>query len=259
MQLQESVRHTQKVADENSVEQIVRSISLEIFDGHYKLGAKIAPIRQLAEHYGVTVATIQRAIARLEGLGLVKARHGSGTRVSERLNIASAPLWFATHIRDPESAPAMLDDFLDLFVAIAVPLYIQVRHILRAAHGQEFLDHILELERRMEARAHSVDEVVETLAALQHLYATYAKRRSYGALIALFEQFFLKDPQLRFALYGEPGLCLYRQRYVRELLQSDITDDAVQRQLSHWAKEQVLDVSTRFRRAIVRPPTVATH
>ncbi|MCC6579410.1 MAG: GntR family transcriptional regulator [Phycisphaeraceae bacterium] len=62
-------------------EVLFQQLRAAIETGSLTAGQKIAPLRELAMRYGVSPATARTAVARLEGLNLVRRRHGSGTYV----------------------------------------------------------------------------------------------------------------------------------------------------------------------------------
>src|SRR5262245_14872890 len=68
-------------SDLTIVGQIRAQLTLFIADGRLEPGAKLPPVRALADALDVTVNTVRAAYARLEDDGLVVTRHGVGTIV----------------------------------------------------------------------------------------------------------------------------------------------------------------------------------
>ncbi len=56
----------------------------QILRGTYPPGSRIPPVKELAERFGICVATVQKALDRLESQAFIVRRHGSGTFVRER-------------------------------------------------------------------------------------------------------------------------------------------------------------------------------
>ncbi|MBX6353089.1 MAG: FadR family transcriptional regulator [Thermoflavifilum sp.] len=52
-----------------------------IEDGVFRSGDRLPPLRELAERFGVSRATVREALSILRGQGLVEFRHGDGTYV----------------------------------------------------------------------------------------------------------------------------------------------------------------------------------
>lgn len=58
--------------------------------GDLRSGARLAPLRELAEHYGVTTSKAQRVVQRLAREGLVVGRRGDGVYVAEGVATSGA-------------------------------------------------------------------------------------------------------------------------------------------------------------------------
>ncbi|MBN8284320.1 winged helix-turn-helix domain-containing protein, partial [Zoogloea sp.] len=66
------------------VDQIVTAIRTRIDDRILRPGARLPPIRQFAEQYGVSRFTVVEAYDRLVALGHLQSRRGSGFYVANR-------------------------------------------------------------------------------------------------------------------------------------------------------------------------------
>jgi len=79
--------------DLQAAEQVVRHIATLIDAGRLRPGDQLPPERQLAEDVGVSRPTVRSGLQSLAGMGLVEARHGSGTYVtSGPPRLAAEPL-----------------------------------------------------------------------------------------------------------------------------------------------------------------------
>ena len=67
--------------------QVVDSLRREIDDGTLRPGAKLAPHKEMAANFGVSVGTVKRALGELQGAGLVISRQGQGTFVRTRRSL----------------------------------------------------------------------------------------------------------------------------------------------------------------------------
>ena len=63
--------------------QIMDKIRAAIVSGELQPGEKVAPVRELAEEFGVNPNTMQRALAELEREGLMKTERTSGRFVTK--------------------------------------------------------------------------------------------------------------------------------------------------------------------------------
>jgi GntR family transcriptional regulator, transcriptional repressor for pyruvate dehydrogenase complex len=64
-------------------EQIAASIADAILDGAFPPGSTLPPERELAEQLGVNRTSLRQGLARLQQMGLIEARHGSGNVVRD--------------------------------------------------------------------------------------------------------------------------------------------------------------------------------
>ena len=74
--------------------QIAELISREISAGILMDGQSLAPERQLAHNYGVTVTTLRKSLAHLTDLGLLIRKQGSGNYINKNENAASIYSFF---------------------------------------------------------------------------------------------------------------------------------------------------------------------
>jgi len=99
-------------------ERIARVITRDILRGVHPPGTRLPTLRELAVTFEVNPSTMQRALARLEALGLVTARQGSGLRVNDPLvsgDMSILPDWFAVLVADqPARAVTMLTEVLEM-------------------------------------------------------------------------------------------------------------------------------------------------
>ena len=93
-------------------EQIAAQIADAILDGAFPPGSTLPPERDLAEQLGVNRTSLRQGLARLQQMGLVEARQGSGTVV-----------------RDPQLGLTILDP------STRVTLWSLVEHIQPAGVG----------------------------------------------------------------------------------------------------------------------------
>lgn len=69
-------------------QQIVDQITARILAGDWAPGQALPSIRELAAGSGVSVITVKRAYEELERAGLIQTRHGKGSVVAERPQLA---------------------------------------------------------------------------------------------------------------------------------------------------------------------------
>jgi DNA-binding FadR family transcriptional regulator len=64
-------------------EQIAASIADAILDGAFPPGSALPPERELAQQLGVNRTSLRQGLARLQQMGLIEAKHGSGNVVAD--------------------------------------------------------------------------------------------------------------------------------------------------------------------------------
>ncbi|WP_375489597.1 FadR/GntR family transcriptional regulator, partial [uncultured Mycobacterium sp.] len=64
-------------------EQIAAAIADAILDGAFPSGSTLPPERELAEQFGVNRTSLRQGLARLQHMGLIEARQGSGNVVRD--------------------------------------------------------------------------------------------------------------------------------------------------------------------------------
>lgn len=90
-------------------EQVFESLAGDLLRGRYPVGSRLPPERELALRFRASRSTIREAIRRLESLGLLKARRGSGLEVRDLFrhgSISLLPAWL--RVGAPGVAPAVL-------------------------------------------------------------------------------------------------------------------------------------------------------
>src|SRR5687767_11634959 len=97
------------VARSSVVDAVADRLRNEILAGRVAAGSRLPSERELALALGVNRLTLRAALARLEALGLVSTRHGSGTEViswRERAGLEALPMVMSSLEREE---PAWLE------------------------------------------------------------------------------------------------------------------------------------------------------
>ena len=95
-------------------EQIAASIADAILDGAFPPGSALPPERDLAEQLGVNRTSLRQGLARLQHMGLIEARHGSGNVVRDPQDLTH-PAVVEALVR--KLGPDFLVEMLELRVA----------------------------------------------------------------------------------------------------------------------------------------------
>jgi GntR family transcriptional regulator, transcriptional repressor for pyruvate dehydrogenase complex len=135
-------------------ERVANSLQKDIFAGTFKPGDRLPPERELAEKLNANRNAVREALKRLEQLGLVTTRHGSGTTVKNYLQTGNMETLVGALASAPQSIPATIwRDALDFRV-----YYVPAIAHLAATRGDAKKAHLLagqflELQGAREAMA----------------------------------------------------------------------------------------------------------
>jgi DNA-binding FadR family transcriptional regulator len=132
---------------------IERVLVRELLKGEYPLGSRMPTVRDLAERFEVNVATVQRALARLETTGLVTARQGSGIHVEDPAlsgEVSLAPTLLALETDDPVTSKRTLQEFLDVRRGLMTSLMVEHRDSILAG-GATLMAAAVRLEQLAES------------------------------------------------------------------------------------------------------------
>ncbi|MFJ7334363.1 FadR/GntR family transcriptional regulator [Streptomyces sp. NPDC101110] len=80
------------IVRQSVVDLLEERLRTNILDGTHQPGSLLPPERELAASYGVTRTTLKHALSRLEQAGLLRTRHGVGTRVLDFLRSGGVDL-----------------------------------------------------------------------------------------------------------------------------------------------------------------------
>src|ERR1041385_8206245 len=80
------------VEKQRVAEEIAEQLRSLILNGQYPPGSKLPPERELSKRLRVNRASLREALKKLEHLGLVRIRHGDGTRVQNFMETRGSEL-----------------------------------------------------------------------------------------------------------------------------------------------------------------------
>jgi GntR family transcriptional regulator, transcriptional repressor for pyruvate dehydrogenase complex len=109
-----------------SSEEVAHKLARRIFEEEFRNGAKLPPERELAVQFGVARNVLREAIKRLEAIGMLRCRHGSGVYVQD-IDFVRGVSVFEMLMRDEDGAinAAFLRDvfeFRGFFIRFVVRL-----------------------------------------------------------------------------------------------------------------------------------------
>ncbi|GFG73389.1 FadR/GntR family transcriptional regulator [Mycobacterium botniense] len=163
-------------------EQIAASLADAILDGHFPPGSTLPPERELAEWLGVNRTSLRQGLARLQHMGLIEARQGSGNVVRDPQRLTH-PAVVETLVR--KLGPDFLTELLEIRTAFGAL-------IGRLAAERSTLDDARALREALDA-AQSADTSAARQAADLAFFGVLihaTRNRALGLLYRWVEQAF---------------------------------------------------------------------
>jgi DNA-binding FadR family transcriptional regulator len=163
-----------------AAEEAAHRVRSAILSGELEPGSDLPGERDLSERLGVSRLTLRSAITRLEAEGLVRAVHGSGTRVLDFREHGGVDLvgYLAAQAMEGGIVPfALLNDLLELRRMVAVEL---VELVAERATDDEIRD----LRRQLEVQRELVDDPRKLMTSDLH-FARLLVRASHNLAIEL--------------------------------------------------------------------------
>ena len=148
-----------------------------IGSGRFAVGERLPSIAQMAQDYNVGPPTLREALKKLEALGMVSVRHGSGVYVR---NLAP-PIFVTSPIHTGTPSKKMLLDLIE------ARLPIEVETIGLAARNAT-PDHLGEMERLLTAAEEEIDHPSVLGPLNMAFHCEIAKASGNGVLAQLVEQ-----------------------------------------------------------------------
>ena len=175
-------------------DKLARQIRGTIQSGNYRRGDRLPPIVEMAKRFEVGQPSIREALKKLEAMGVVQIRHGSGvfvTRSEEVLVLAS-----------PDYAGTVTKKLLLDLIRARIPIEIQsVADCVKNASPE----HVLELKRILASAGKHLDddEVLNSVNMDFHGKIAEASGNSVTAqLLAVLHEIFTDEQRLILGIFG---------------------------------------------------------
>jgi GntR family transcriptional repressor for pyruvate dehydrogenase complex len=213
------------VVKQSLSDKLARQIRGTIQSGNYRRGDRLPPIVEMARRFEVGQPSIREALKKLEAMGVVQIRHGSGVFVSrseEMLVLAS-----------PDYAGTVTKRLLLDLIRARIPIEVQsVADAVRHATPEQ----VLELKRVLAAAGQhlSDDDTLNTYNMEFHGKIALASGNSVTAqLLSVLHELFTDEQRLILGIFGSREKDHHDHGQILEAIEVRDESLAVERMRSH--------------------------
>ncbi len=190
------------VARSSVVDAVADRLRNEILAGRLAAGSRLPSERELSLALGVNRLTLRAALARLEAMGLVSTRHGSGTEVAawrERAGLEALPMVMGS--LDPDE-PAWVE-LLTAMLEVRRVLATEAVALAAERHTEEDLAAMRVIAGEQATRLHDVIAYARGDLAFQRVVVRAAGNVGFELLLNSFARFPEEQPALVTMLYDK--------------------------------------------------------
>lgn len=198
------------VARSSVVDAVTDRLRHEILAGRLSAGARLPSERELSVALGVNRLTLRAALARLEAMGLVVTRHGSGTEVAawrERAGLEALPMVMGS--LNP-TEPAWLE-LLTAMLEVRSVLATEAVALAALRHSKEDIALMRQIASEQVTRLSDAQAFARGDLAFQRAMVRAARNVGLELILNSFARFPEEQPLLVAALYDrrEESVALY--------------------------------------------------
>lgn len=175
-------------------DEVAKRVAQMIRSGEYEPGDRLPTINEMASRFGVGHPTLREALKKLEVLGMVKTKHGSGVYVenNEDVLVLSNPIFLGDISKD-----MMLD-----LVEARIP--IEVTSVVQAAQNATD-EHIERMEELLEKAGQYMEDdtvLTRTNMAFHQEVAVASGNMVLAQLLEVLANLFEREQQTILDIYG---------------------------------------------------------
>jgi len=214
-----------RVEKESLSDKLVARIRKLIQRGNYRRGDRLPPIMEMARRFGVGHPTIRESLKKLEAMGVVEIRHGSGVYVSrsEGVLVLASPYYTGTVTKKL---------LLDL-VRARMPL--EIRSAADAVHHATE-EHLQEMRRLLVAAGENLtnDKVLNAVNMAYHRQIAQASGNSVLVqLLDVLQDLFREEQRMILGIFGSREQDHQEHLGILEALESRDEALAIDRMRTH--------------------------
>lgn len=182
------------IAKSTLADKVAKRVAQMIREGEYESGDRLPTINEMAGNFGVGHPTLREALKKLETLGLVKIKHGSGVYVQDDQD----RLLMSNPIFSGEVSKDMLLDLIEARMAI------EVKAVARAAENvtDEHLERMEDLLEQAEQHLEDDAELTQRNMAFHREVAVSSGNAVLAQLLQVLSNLFEREQRTILDIYG---------------------------------------------------------
>jgi GntR family transcriptional repressor for pyruvate dehydrogenase complex len=223
------------VLKQSLADRLARRISGMIQNGDYHNGDRLPPIMEMARQFGVGHPTVREALKKLETVGIIEIRHGSGVYVSRSQEV----LVLASPDYQGKVTKKLLVDLIEARTPI------ELQSVALAARNAS-IEHLAEMRRLLASAGESLDndDVLNPINMSFHRHIALASGNAVVAqLLDVLQDLFTQEQRLILGIFGS------RERDHQEHM---AIFDALEKRDEHLAVERMKKHLEGVRDAVLR-------
>jgi GntR family transcriptional regulator, transcriptional repressor for pyruvate dehydrogenase complex len=223
------------IARQSLADGLAERVRTLIQTGDFKPGDRLPSINEMARRFGVGHPTLREALKKLETLGIVTIRHGSGVYVGRDDNslVISNPVYTGAITRK------LLIDLIEARIPVELTSVSLAATNATAEHLGEMRALLVRAEENLDD-----DAVLSVInMAFHRSIATASGNRVLAQLLEVLTDLFREEQRVILGIYGSRQKDLREHRQILDALERRDEDTAVSRMRSHL--EEVRDVIRR--------------
>ena len=217
-------------------ETLAKRIRRMIQSGEYEKGDRLPPIMEMARRFGVGHPTVREALKKLEALGIVEIRHGSGVYITAAPDV----LLHASPVYGGTVTKKLLVDLIEA----RMPIELQSTGLAARNASPENLREMRRLLTRAEQHLHDDSVLSPTNMAFHQEIALASGNTVVAQILQVLAELFTREQRLILSIYHS------RERDHREHVEIfealEQKDEALSVELMRRHLEGIRDVLLRW-------------
>ena len=224
------------VLRQSLADRLARRIRGLIQNGAYKEGDRLPPIMEMARQFGVGHPTVREALKKLETVGVVEIRHGSGVYVSRSQDVFV--------LASPDFAGKVTKKLLLDLIEARMPIELQSTALAVRNATQEHFDEMRQLLTTAGENLDHDDVLNQTNMAFHRQIALASGNTVLAQLRDVLQDLFTEEQRLILGIFGSRARDHQEHRAIFEALEQRDEALAIERMRTHL--EGVRDAVQRW-------------